>query len=60
MRIGNYYVGVDCNGDLYEWEDVKHDDRNAVDRDFNAWLADMEECDEMYDDCWTEELALVF
>jgi len=57
MCIGNYHVGVDCNGDLYEWEDVKYDDRTAIDRDFNDWLADMEDCDERYDNCWDAELV---
>ena len=59
MRIGNYYVGVDCNGDLVEWEDEERE-QTALDRDFNNWLADMTDCDEMYDKCWTEDLALAF
>ncbi len=49
MRIGNYYVGVDCNGDLYEWEDEERDVK-AIDRDFNEWLSDMTDCDQRYDD----------
>ena len=48
MRIGNYYVGVDCNGDLVEWEDEERDVK-AIDRDFNAWLSEMDDCDPMYD-----------
>ena len=57
MRIGNYYAGVDCNGDLYEFEDEERD-VTAIDRDFNNWLSDMEDCDEQYDNCW--DVALVF
>lgn len=57
MRIGNYYVGVDCNGDLYEYE-AEENDVTAIDRDFSNWLADMEDCDEQYDNCW--DVALVF
>ena len=59
MRIGNYYVGVDCNGDLYEYE-AEENDRTAIDRDFNNWLSDMEDCDPMYDNCWVEDLSFAF
>ena len=51
MHIGNYYVGVDCNGDLYEYEDEEKD-MPVIDRDFANWLFDMEDCDEQYDNCW--------
>lgn len=49
MRIGNYYVGVDCNGDLYEHE-AEENDVTAIDRDFSNWLTDMTDCDPSYDD----------
>lgn len=49
MCIGKYHVGVDCNGDLYEWEDEERE-MTALDRDFNDWLSDMEDCDPIYDE----------
>lgn len=49
MRFGNYYVGVDCNGDLVEFEDEERE-LTALDTNTDRWLSEMEDCDPMYDD----------
>lgn len=56
MRFGNYYVGVDCNGDLYEWEDEERE-LTALDTKTDRWLSEMDDCDPMYDNCWDVELV---
>ena len=58
-RFGNYYVGVDCNGDLVEWEDEERDVQ-AIDRDFSNWLSDMDDCDPMYDNIFDEPRMFAF
>ena len=48
-RFGNYYVGVDCNGDLVEWGDEERE-LMALDTKTDRWLASMENCDPFYDE----------